>query len=145
MNSGKDELKDFITKDSRRSERLFIPVNLFYSYPSSTLWIGPQTVEDVGGDGLRFRSKTEIAENTELRLKINLTREQEPIIFMGKVARCEINEKTETLPTQNSEGDYSIGVKFYKMDHEDRQRYVNFICGKIISKYFNDDKNDEEP
>ena len=144
MNSGKDEIRDFISKDSRRCERLSILVNLFYSYTTSTAWIGPQPVEDVGGDGLRFRSKTEIAENTELRLKINLTGDKKPIIFMCKVKRCENNVKTEDLPTQNTEGDYSIGVKFFKMDQEDRQRYVNFICGKIISSYFNDEDNEEE-
>ncbi|MDR4496421.1 MAG: PilZ domain-containing protein [Candidatus Scalindua sp.] len=143
MNSGKDKIKDFISKDSRRCERISIPVNLFYSSISDTEWIGPQFVEDVGGDGLRFRSNTEIAENTELRLKMNLTSDDTPIIFMGKVARCENNIKTENLPSQNNEGDYSIGVKFYKMDQEDRQRYVNFICGKIVSSYFNDE--DEEP
>jgi len=143
MDSGKDEIKDFISKDSRRCERISIPVILFYSYISGTEWIGPQPVEDVSGDGLRFRSKTEIAENTQLRLKINLTKNHDPIIFMGKVARCEDNVTTANLPTQNNEGDYSIGVKFYKMDYEDRQRYVNFICGKIISSYFNNE--DEEP
>ena len=63
---------------------------------------------------------------------------------MCKVKRCENNVKTEDLPTQNTEGDYSIGVKFCKMNKKDRQRYVNFICGKIISSYFNDENNEEE-
>ena len=135
MSSKKDEIKELLSQDSRRSERLSVPVYLFYSYLPDTEWIGPQTVEDVGGDGLRFRNRKDIEKNTELRLKINLTKDPHPLIFKCKVVRCEKNLCPEELPAVNKEDKYSVGVKFSKMEHNDRQRYVNFICGKILSSY----------
>ncbi len=135
MTSKKDEIKELLSQDSRRSERLSVPVYLYYSYISNTDWIGPQSVEDVGGDGLRFRNEHGIEMDTELRLKINLTNDPNPLVFNCKVVRCEKNENPEQLPSAKNEDQYSVGVKFYKMEHNDRQRYVNFICGKILSSY----------
>ncbi|GJQ58833.1 MAG: hypothetical protein SCALA701_16340 [Candidatus Scalindua sp.] len=145
MSSKKDELKELLSQDSRRSERLSVPVYLFYSYLPDTEWIGPQSVEDVGGDGLRFQNRHSIAKNTELQLKINLTKDPTPLIFKCSVVRCEEISHSEQLPTAKKEDKFSIGVKFFKMEHNDRQRYVNFICGKILSSYLTGEDTNDEP
>ncbi|MCP5007338.1 MAG: PilZ domain-containing protein [Planctomycetes bacterium] len=139
MTSEKDKLKELLSQDSRRSERLTLPMYLFYSHLPETAWIGPQSVVDVGGDGLRFQSEHSIAENSELQLKINLSKDPTPLIFKCKVVRCEKYLNQKPLPTAKNEDGYSIGVKFYKMAHTDRQKYVNFICGKILSSYLTEE------
>lgn len=144
MNSKKNEIKELLFQDSRRSERLSVPVYLFYSYLPGIEWIGPQTVEDVGGDGLRFRNGCDIVKNTELQLKINLTKDPHPLIFKCKVVRCEKNMCSGQIPNVKKEDEYSVGVKFYKMEHNDRQRYVSFICEKILSSYLTGEESIDE-
>ncbi len=75
------KIKELLSGDRRKSERLSLPLQVFYSFLSAPDWIGPIPLEDVGGNGLRFKSKSEIQGNTGLKLRINLSDEQGSIFL----------------------------------------------------------------
>jgi len=125
-----DKIKSLISQDKRKSDRLNLPLKIFYKLPSSSEWIGPLTIENIGGDGLRFRSRTKLNKNTEITLEIELPHEPKPIPVKGKIVWCE----EISLKRLN----YHIGVEFSKMRYQDRRRFVKYIGRNIITEYLNE-------
>ena len=119
-------IRKLIADDQRSSERLKLPVKIFYSpatwYP---VWTGPVTVDDIGGDGLKFTTGTKLDKDSKLKLKIVFPGPgAEPIVVTGHIVWSK-DEGTR----------HSAGVKFYRMNALDRRRYVEYICDRILLKF----------
>lgn len=125
-----EKIKTLLLKDKRKTERLFLPIKVFYSEPGESKWRGPIPIEDIGGGGLKLKDKKRIKRNTELNLKINLPDESKPILLKGEVVWCKRGTPKNA---------YSMGVKFHKMNCEDRKKYVSYICKKILFEYLSNE------
>jgi len=131
MGLGIEKIKKLFTKDNRRTERLVLPITMHYSTqnpPTESSWIGPIQTGDVGGGGLRFITDKKFKKGTELILRLQLPHHADPITVQAEVVWL---DKT----VKDREPAYSIGVEFRKINAEDRQEYVNFICDKILTNY----------
>jgi len=128
--------KIFIAEDKRKAERLSLPIKFSFALHelpldvSSPEWIQPFRVDDVGGNGLRFISINKIERNTSISLKIILPDNSKPIIFTGESVWCQAISDANC-----STKIYAIGVKFHKMNHEDRKRFVGYISDQILLQY----------
>lgn len=119
------DVREFISKDKRKSERLAIQVRLLYAYSLLEEWRGPFLIDDISGQGVRFGSDTMLALGTKLYLKILFSEESmKPIVVESEV--CWRAKKKHG---------YTIGVKFHKMNDTDRRRYIEYISEKILLKY----------
>jgi hypothetical protein len=119
-------IRELIAGDKRYSERLKLPVKIFYSpvtwYP---VWTGPITVDDIGGGGLKFTTHETIEHNARLKIKIIFPgRDVEPIVVVGQVVWNSASDNRKQL-----------GIKFYKMRPHDRTQYVQYLCDRILLKY----------
>lgn len=122
-------IRQFFLKDKRKSDRLFLPIKIFYSLSLDAPWIGPVFVEDIGGYGLRFANDTKLSEKTELILKIVFPGDNnKPITLSGEVLWCGKEDEQQS--------DFSVGVKFEKMNYEDRRRYIKYISEEILLNNF---------
>jgi hypothetical protein len=122
-----DGIRKLITDERRTSERLVLPVKIFYSsalwYP---VWTGPITVDDVGGNGLKFTSPEKIDRQAKLKIKIIFPgKPVEPIVTVGDVVW------TKAAGHDRAQ----VGIRFHKMSVADRRRYVEFICDNILLKF----------
>jgi len=125
------KLKDLLSSDTRITDRIYFPLPLFYKTSSDAAWKLPLAVHDISGGGLNFHSPEKIPKGTILALKIELPDKGTPIEFKSEVIWCNAS------PPRH---DYHMGVRFYKMDDEDRRRYVTFICENILKKHLNKEK-----
>jgi len=133
MNKTLAKVKSILSKDKRRTERLSLPITIFYTlYPHSE-WTGPIPVEEIGGGGLKFKSKIRIKKNTEINLRIDIPH-QPPINVRGEVVWC---KKISSLTTKQAKLSplYTIGIRFYKMKYSDRQRFITYISEKILDEF----------
>jgi len=124
-----NRIKSLISQDKRKSDRLNLSLKIFYKLSSSSKWIGPLLVENIGGDGLKLSSRIKLEKDTGINLKIELPRDPQPITVKGKVVWCE--EKSLKHP------DYSIGIEFSKMRSRDRKKFVKYIGKNILIEYLN--------
>lgn len=124
------KLHDLLASDTRITDRVYFPLPLFYKSPSDAEWKLPLAVNDISGGGLQFHSSEKIAKASVLAVKIELPDKGKPIECKATVMWCNAS------PHQHS---YHMGIKFSKMDDEDRRRYVTFICENILKKYANKD------
>jgi hypothetical protein len=111
--------------ENRKSERLTLRLPIFYTLDPNTPWIGPIVLDDIGGGGLKFESNKPIPKDTSLQLKIDLPDGNSPILFKGVV----------TWGRQSSPSHWDIGIKFHKMKHRDRQRYLTYNCENILNQF----------
>ena len=114
-------LKQAIEQDKRKSDRLSLPIEVFFSLLSSDDWFGPVSIDDISGHGLRFSCDKELDKGSELRLKVISADEPNPFFALGKVVRC---EKEDT--------GFMVAIKFENMEHEERRRFVSYMCDKIL-------------
>lgn len=119
-------LRRFLLEDKRKSERLKLPVKIAYTLPPGKKWLKVISLEDIGGSGLKFATDEKIEPDAELNLRITLTDEtNKPLSAAAAVLRC-----SKVKPRL-----YHIAVKFHKMNYQDRQRYVEYLCEKILLTY----------
>lgn len=112
-----------LSSDKRKSDRLVIPLALFFSLPEEQVWNGPLQILDIGGHGLKFASGQSLKTGTELNLKITFPENAQRFIqARAKVAWCKLK-----CPAT-----YFIGAHITSMQPEDRRRYISYICEKII-------------
>ncbi|MCM8824124.1 MAG: PilZ domain-containing protein [Candidatus Omnitrophica bacterium] len=129
MKPSLENLKKRLLKEKRQSERLNSAIKIFYSLPPSSEWIGPILLIDISGGGLKFKSDKKIKRDTEINLKILLTNDSQPIITKGKITWY----RESSLG--NKKLNYVLGVEFYKMNRDDRVKFVTYICDNILNKY----------
>lgn len=139
MNSKLEDIKLVLSKDKRKSDRLLLPLQISYAFPHKQKWIGPFTIDDIGGGGVRFKSKRKLKKNTEISLKIELPESDKPIICKGQVIWCKKISPPQLKECRENELIYLIGIKFHKMNFYDRRRYINYICKNILIHYLNDE------
>ena len=108
--------------DKRKSDRLKLPIQIFYSSVSQGPWVGPVDVNDISGGGLSFISPLKLALESQLLFKIVFPEKNNPpifstgkVIWLGKSGSC-----------------HKIGISFGKMDLPDRKRYVEYLADKIL-------------
>jgi hypothetical protein len=135
MKPGKTDIQDFLSSDKRKHERLALPIAVFYALKAkaderSMAWMTPVEVVDIGGHGMKIRSPHTLTTGTVLDLKIDFSDGSSPIVFTGEVAWSSQCPDTKI---------YCIGVKFYKMQHEDRKRFVSYMCENIIGACLDDE------
>jgi len=136
MESNIKKNKVLLLEDKRKTERLSIPVQFYFSlFPlpldvSSPEWVKPFRVDDIGGNGLKFICINKIERSTVISLKIILPDNPKPILFSGETvwSQCISDRNCSTKL-------YANGVKFHKMDHEDRKRFVGYISDQILLHY----------
>ncbi|MCM8781003.1 MAG: PilZ domain-containing protein [Candidatus Omnitrophica bacterium] len=118
-------LAQLLSKEKRRSDRLGLPIKISYCLPKENKWEGPLYVINASGGGIRFITNKNIEENTELDIKIIIPKEsRNPISLKGTVVWCR-----KKYPNSK---DYYVGVKFHKMQDDDRRRYVVYLCENIL-------------
>lgn len=122
----KSELSAFFSKDQRKSERLLLPVQIYYSLPKQEIWNGPVDLENISGNGLRCILDKKLPLNAELDIRIFLPSDSSaPIKAKGKIIWI------QKLNAQS----YLAGINLLKMPPEDRRAYIEFISDKILIKY----------
>jgi hypothetical protein len=121
------ELQNIVSQDKRRSDRIPVSLNIYFSLPSSaSAWQGPLFMQDLSGHGLRFLSPRLIRKSSRLNLKIELPGLKSPIICKGEVSW------TKKDISKNA---YHIGARFDKMATEDRQQFVRFIFQELLKRH----------
>jgi hypothetical protein len=115
--------------ENRKTERLPVKLPIFYALEENAPWIGPVPLADIGGGGLMFNSDKPIPRDNILQLKIDLPDGQGPLIFKGVV----------TWGRAASSSCWNIGIRFHKMKHRDRQRYLSFMCENILNLFLTDE------
>ena len=126
-----ERIKKLFHKDKRKSDRLALPITLYYTVDresASPRWTGPIFTNDVSGGGLHFFTKEKMKNGDILSLKLQLPGMSDAIRVNAEVVWC---RKDSPL----AKDEYAVGVEFSKMKNEDRQKYVNFICEKILTTY----------
>jgi hypothetical protein len=123
MDSGTEGITKLLGHDKRKADRVIIPLGLFFFLPQDQSWTGPLQINDIGGHGLKFAYDRELEAGTELNLKITFPEPSERAVnAKAKVAWCKLKNPTT----------HFIGVEITSMPKEDRKRYVQYICEKII-------------
>jgi c-di-GMP-binding flagellar brake protein YcgR len=123
-----EEIARLLSQDKRESERLGLAVSVYYRSPGESNWQGPFTAVNIGGNGISFILAKEIAKHTELDLKIVLPQDpQRPIEVRGEV-----------IWANPVDGRYRLGIRFFKMQEDDRRRFVSYICDNILVTYLKD-------
>jgi Tfp pilus assembly protein PilZ len=119
-------IRKFLAQDKRKSERLRLPLKIVYILPSGKKWTKAASLEDISGRGLKFASNEKIELGAEVNLKITFADEPDkPVLADASVLRCD-----RVKPRL-----YRIAVKFHKMNHNDRRRYVEYLCENILLAY----------
>jgi len=133
-------LKEIIEKDKRKCERLILPLQVFYALqPSgqnpSPQWQGPFALDNISGNGLSFIVNQFLVEGTTLNLQVHYSSQEEPIIMIGKIMRCQLEQPDPSSgPGEDSLG-YILGLHIYKTKKGDRKKFINFISDNILDKY----------
>jgi c-di-GMP-binding flagellar brake protein YcgR len=127
-----DKIVELVYSDKRKGERLYLPLNVFYSLSEDSRPVGPVVLDNISGGGLKFVSAYALKKNSELYLTINLLDGHKPI-------KCKATVSWSQHSYSNNM--YYIGVKFSNMAKSDRQRYVSYICEKILTKYLDEKGN----
>ena len=126
MKIKKSDLCTFFMKDQRKTERLLLPVQIYYSLPKQDAWNGPVDLENISGNGLRCTVDKKFPLNTELDIRIFLpTESSAPINAKGKVVWI------QKLSSQSN----LIGINLIKMPPDDRRAYIEFLSDKILIKH----------
>ncbi len=124
MKSKISEVKEFLLKDKRKSDRLALPIKMAYTVLPENKWSKPILIEDISGHGIKFIHTKAIDLGTELNLKI---------ILPGGNANKPISVKASTVWCKPANrGTYQIGVNFNKMDSEDRKRFIEYMSDKLL-------------
>lgn len=131
MNHKGESSRSILAKDKRVSDRLMLPVTIYYCLPPDESWNGPYAIDDISGHGLKFSTHNRIDNDKEIKLKLLIGREGHPIVVKGMVIWC----KKNTLHDTNLLTYYEIGIKFSKMNHADRKHFVQYISEEILLKY----------
>ncbi|VAX35408.1 hypothetical protein MNBD_UNCLBAC01-832 [hydrothermal vent metagenome] len=134
-------LKETLSSDKRKSDRMQLPVKLSYALGDSLEilpkeWIDPLEVIDIGGEGAKFLSEKSIKKDTSLILKINLPNYDKPIILTSEI----IWSKKENIET-STDSAFSVGIKFNKMHYKDRKKFVSYLSDSILGLHLDDDGN----
>ena len=139
MTTNIDTIKMLLSKDKRKTERLLLSLDIYYS-SENTDWIGPVAVTNISGGGLQFTNDQRIKNQTKLNFKIHLPNEAKPIKVTGEVSWCKnITSKNDKNKTDQQL--YTISVKFQKIAAGDKQRFINFICENILMGYLDTQGN----
>ncbi len=117
------KLQELLDRERRKSERLSLPVTVLFSRPPAARWTAPVSVADIGGGGIAFRCRERLPENAELRIRIRLERPPD-ILLKGEVRWC-----------RKSGNAYLAGVKFRKMNSDDRRRFLNYFGDQIMRAF----------
>ncbi len=119
------ELKKIVSKDKRKSDRVPVSLNIFYSPVSfvGSSWKGPVVIQDLSGNGLRFLSPSLIRKKTRLNIKIVLPGSNDPVICKSEVSWTKRDAAEQA---------YQIGVKFNKMEDDQRRRFVGFMFQELL-------------
>ncbi len=126
-----EEIARLIKLDKRKFERLELDVSVYYRYPGEIDWLGPFTASNIGGNGLSIVLAKEIEKHAELELKIFLPQKPErPIEVRGEV-----------IWINPVEGRFNLGIRFLKMQEDDRRIFVAYICDSIMLTYLKEKKS----
>ena len=126
-------IKKLLSEDKRKANRLALPIKIFYLLPNETKKIGPVTIVDIGGGGVRFQSKERIKKDTVIDLKIYLPHRSSPVAVKAEVIWCKKVPSPKKKRAKTSRDIYGIGVRFRKMNYKNRREFVGFICENILS------------
>lgn len=119
------DIREFLSKDKRKNDRLTLPIKILYNFHLLEEWAGPFSIDDISGHGLKFTVDAKIEKGTLLNLKLLFLDETiTPIIVEAKVCWC----------AKKTQG-YSLGLEFQKMGYADRRRYIEYISEHILLKY----------
>lgn len=121
-------IKKLLLQDNRKTDRLTLPLKVWFCLPFETQWHGPVSLNDISGNGLQFTSSTLIEKNSQLRLKVDLQDSKKPIIIPAEV----IWSKKLHIPKT-----FTIGVKFIAIPEQDNDRFVEFLCDHILLAHIN--------
>ena len=137
MSAKIDAIKIFLSNDQRKTERLLLTINIYYSIPPQGKWIGPLALNDIGGKGLGFKIPQRIKKNTPLHLKIELPTETKPIEAQGRVAWCKRITPPKRKAKDTQSRLYNVGIQFTVMSEDDRQKFTTFFTESILSSFLN--------
>jgi c-di-GMP-binding flagellar brake protein YcgR len=124
MNTKLEMIKKMLATEKRKSDRLDIPVRVYYSAAVAKKWEGPAKTINISGRGLSFLSNDKIAKNSKIKLKMIFP---EPVL--GTI-EC----KGICAWSKKSEAGYQTGIEFSEMSQQDRKIYVDYIAEKILLK-----------
>jgi len=88
MGSKFQKVKEIISEDKRSCERLSLPIKAFYSRDlseGSAKWVGPLTLDNASGNGMRFTTVEKISKGSKLSIKIYIEEDPDPVYFEGEV------------------------------------------------------------
>lgn len=119
--------------DRRKADRLHVPVRVTYRIKRDAHldMTGNTTVSDLGGGGLRLMVSEETPLDTVCELTIHLPEDAQPLTATGTVTWCRKRGGT-------GKGAFEIGVELTTMGRQERERYYQFICDRLLDHYLDD-------
>lgn len=131
-----DIIKELLAQDKRRTERILPALEVSYALVGKKTWRKPESIKDISGGGINLIDSQAMRKNTRLTVRIEFPRDPEPIEIPSTVVW---NKKIPA--TKNKTVQYAIGLRFERMKHEDRQRFISYITESILSLYINNAPN----
>ena len=139
MTSEPNSIRERISNDKRKCERLDLDIRIMYSLAqernAADLWEGPFEIDNICGDGLSLGCNKQLERNTELHIKIHLCEESDPIHCYGKIVWCRERSSSNCVTDLVSEPNYALGVQFDEVHEADKKRFVSYISDQILYKY----------
>jgi len=147
MKVGLKTIRKILFLDKRKNDRISLPVTVLYSWSPAEAhapkWIKPHELIDVSGHGLKMKTVAPIPQGASIDLRIEFADHSPSIMFAAEVVWCQeiFKEGGFWGDTRKRSDGYSIGLKFHKMNHADRRRFVTYVCENIIDTCLDDEGN----
>ena len=133
MTSELNDLKHLLTKDARKADRIELILKFYYSTSTNSKFLVPLKTDNISGEGIKFKSKKPLKENTGVNIKITLKYPKKTLFFNGIIVWCKKTKITPKDSSKKTKNVYSIGVKFSKMTYNDRKIFVKYISDNLLS------------
>ena len=110
-------------EEKRRYLRVNIPLEIEYILPNSDRRC-TATTKDISALGVRFSTKEKLSEDANLEVTLKLPNAQNPVHLIGRVAW------SKKFSSEN-EGPYDIGIEFLKIDEDNKNTFLKYLCDVI--------------
>ena len=122
--------KKYVGPERRRFLRIKIPLFIFYRLETDKPFVAFKAIaENIGGQGLMFETEKPIPLRSKLYLEIYQpsVRYKDLLFLIATKTKVIWVNKKKDVSTEDGENKYQIGVKFIKIDREDRNKVIEYV------------------
>jgi len=138
MTSNLEKIREIVSQDKRICERLELPMAIRYSKfvdaaSDVVKWSDFVTLDNIGGEGLGFSDDFELFKGDRINVELKLPCQVNPVYIGAEVMWASRNFQPDA-----GGGNFSYGLKIFKLSDNDQKKFQQFISDRIIDKYLDD-------